>query len=107
MNLNVTFRHLPSSDALREHVKQKAQKVQKYLDDPIDIHAVLEVEKNRQIAEFQINAKDFRGHAVEESSDMYASIDVAMSKIESQARKFKEKITEHKGIEVENNASIA
>ncbi len=107
MNLNVTFRHLPSSDALREHVAQKIQKILKYINDPIDIHAVLEVEKIRQIAEIQINAKEFRAHAVEESNDMYASIDKVVHKIERQAKKHKEKLTEHKGIETESVVSMA
>ncbi|HCU25037.1 MAG TPA: ribosome-associated translation inhibitor RaiA, partial [Deltaproteobacteria bacterium] len=37
------------------------------------------------------------GHGIEESQDMYTSIDKVTSKIEAQLRKHKEKVKEHKG----------
>src|SRR5207247_2409678 len=79
MNIMVTFRHMPASDALRDHAEDKAQKFMKYLIDPVDIHVVLKVEKIRQIAEITIQSKNFTAHAVEESNDMYTSIDKVSS----------------------------
>lgn len=101
MNVTVTFRNLPSSDALRDHAEQKAAKFPKYLREPIDLHIVLRVEKIRQIAEVNLNAKNFHANALEESPDMYTSIDKVFSKIETQLRKHKERVKNHK---VENKA---
>ena len=96
MNINVTFRHLPSSDALREHAKEKVEKFQKYLVEPVEVHFVLRVEKIRQIAEVNINSKNYSAHAIEESQDMYTSIDKVVSKAFAQVRRHKERVKNHK-----------
>ncbi|MCB1214252.1 MAG: ribosome-associated translation inhibitor RaiA [Deltaproteobacteria bacterium] len=96
MNVHVTFRHLASSQSLREHVIEKLDKFKKYLHDPIDVNVVLSVEKIRQIAEINLHAKDFQAHAIEESPDMYSSIDLVINKMEQQLRKHKDKIKDHK-----------
>jgi putative sigma-54 modulation protein len=96
MNINVTFRHLPSSDALRDHATDKVEKFQKYLVEPVEIHIVLRVEKIRQIAEININSKNYRAHAIEESPDMYTSIDKVVTKAFAQVRRHKERVKNHK-----------
>lgn len=96
MHTSVTFRHLPSSDALRNHVLDKVEKFKKYLLDPVDIHVVLSVEKIRQIAEITVSSKNYRTHAVEESQDMYTSIDKVVSKLERALRRHKERVKNHK-----------
>lgn len=96
MNCTVTFRHMHSSESLREHAEKKAQKFMKYLIEPVDIHVVMSVEKIRQIAEINLMSKNFSANALEESQDMYTSIDKVMSKMEAQIRKHKEKIKTHK-----------
>lgn len=98
MNTTVTFRHLPSSEALKDHCGKKAEKLSKYVQDPVDIHVVLEVEKNRQLCEITLNSKHFRPHSQEVSTDMYSSIDLAFHKLEAQLRRHKEKIKNHKAI---------
>lgn len=96
MNINVTFRHLPSSDALRDHANDKVEKFQKYLIEPVEIHFVLRVEKIRQIAEININSKNYRAHAIEASQDMYTSIDKVVTKAFAQVRRHKERVKNHK-----------
>lgn len=96
MNVTVTFRHMPSSDALRGHTEQKVEKFMKYLIEPVDIHVVLQIEKIRQIAEINLLSKNYSAHALEESQDMYTSIDKVAAKMEAQIRKHKEKIKAHK-----------
>ncbi len=96
MNIHVTFRNLPASDALRDHATAKAKKIMKYLIDPVDIHIVFRVEKIRQVAEMTIQSKNFTCHALEASPDMYTSLDKVVLKIETQVRKHKEKVKNHK-----------
>lgn len=96
MKTTVTFRHMPASNALREHAEEKVQKFLKYLHEPVDIHVILMVEKIRQIAEVNVQSKNFTAHGVEESHDMYTSIDKVTSKVEAQLRKHKEKVKAHK-----------
>ena len=96
MNITLTFRHIPPTDALKAHVEDKLEKFKKYLIRPIEAHVILAVEKFRQQCEIVLAARDFHAQAVETSHDLYASIDGAVHKLERQVKKHKEILREHK-----------
>lgn len=96
MHVIVTFRHMPSSDALRTYAEEKTERVQKYLSEPIEVHWVLSVEKIRHIADASIVANGVTIKAEESTGDMYSAIDAVLDKLEKQVRKHKEKIKDHK-----------
>ncbi len=96
MNISVTFRHMEPSDALKNYVEERASRVTKYLDRPVDGNVTLKVEKFRQIADVVINVNGIRIAGEESHEDMYAAIDLVMDKIERQVKKYKSKITKHK-----------
>ncbi len=96
MQVNVTFRHMESSEALKNYAEQKSQRLEKYLGEPAEIHWVLSVEKIRHIAEATIVAKDLSIKAQEETEEMYSAIDLLVDKLEKQVRKHKEKVKKHK-----------
>lgn len=94
-------RNIEITQAIREYVEGKLERVHKHFDSLIknhDIRVVLSVLKNKnkaaaQKVEITINLKGghvIRCHSSEES--VYASIDVVVDKIESQLRKYKTKI---------------
>ncbi|WP_434387031.1 ribosome hibernation-promoting factor, HPF/YfiA family [Melittangium boletus] len=97
MQLNITFRQFGSSDALKEYAKEKVERVNKYLDRAGDAHVVLSLERHLHHADITIHSGAWVLRGREKSADMYASIDLAMDKIESQLRKYKEKIKNHHG----------
>lgn len=96
MELNVTFRHMDPSESIRQHIENRVDKLQKYLLKPESAHIVLESEKFRRRAEITLTDNGDRITAIEESNDMYQSIDGAIAKIEAQLRKHKEKVQSHK-----------
>lgn len=96
MQIATTFRHMEASDALKSYVEEKLARVQKYIDEPINVQVFLTVEKIRHIAEITITAKGITIKASEETNDMYAAVDAVLDKIERQLRRYKEKIKEHK-----------
>ncbi len=96
MELNVTFRHMESSETIREHIQARVDKLMKYLLKPESAHFILETEKFRRKAEITLTDNGDRITAIEESSDMYQSIDGAIAKIERQLKKHKEKVQSHK-----------
>ena len=98
MNVAVMFRHIDSSDALRNYVTEKVERVRKYLIEPIEVHWVLSVEKFRHIADVTIVANGITIKGEEQTEDLYSAIDKVMDKIEQQVRKYKEKIKNHKMI---------
>ncbi|MEA5113907.1 MAG: ribosome-associated translation inhibitor RaiA [Geobacteraceae bacterium] len=96
MQITTTFRHIESSDALKNYAQDKLERVQKYIDEPIVAQVFLTVEKIRHIAEVTITAKGITIKASEETNDMYAAIDAVVDKIERQLRRYKERIKAHK-----------
>src|SRR5690242_10815679 len=101
MQLSVTFRHMDSTDALREYAKEKVERIRKYFPDPIKAHVVLVCDRGyNHTADVMItlhNGLVIKG--VETTEEMYSSIDLVMAKIERQVRRYKEKIRSHKGSE--------
>jgi putative sigma-54 modulation protein len=101
MQLSVTFRHMDSTDALRDYAKEKVERIRKYFPDPIKAHVVLVCDRGyNHTADVMItlhNGLVIKG--VETTEDMYSSIDLVMAKIERQVRRYKEKIRSHKGNE--------
>ncbi|MBI5047784.1 MAG: ribosome-associated translation inhibitor RaiA [Deltaproteobacteria bacterium] len=96
MNITVMFRHIDSSDALRNYAIEKAERVRKYLGEPIEVHWVLSVEKFRHIADITIIANGATIKGEEQTEDLYSAIDKVMDKMEKQVKKYKEKIKSHK-----------
>jgi putative sigma-54 modulation protein len=96
MQVNITFRHLDPTEALKSHVKDRVAHVQRYIDRPSEAHAVLHVENLDHHAEITMKAGRFLLRGTAKSPDMYASIDAATDKIERQLKKHKEKLHAHK-----------
>jgi len=84
------------SDALKDYVQDRTNKLTKYIDRPLDSQVTLSVQKFRQIADVVINADGIRIAGQEAHEDMYAAIDLVMDKIERQVKKYREKIRKHK-----------
>ncbi len=99
MQLNITFRHLEPTDALKTHVAERIAHVGRYIDRPSEAHAVLHVENLDHHAEITVKAGRFLLRGTGRSQDMYASIDAAADRIETQLKKHKSKLTDqhHKG----------
>lgn len=91
LKLEITGRHVKVTPALRTFVKDKLTKVRKLVDGPLEVHAILTVEKHRHIAEVVAHGRHLKLSAREATSDMYTSIGESLEKLETQARKHKEK----------------
>jgi putative sigma-54 modulation protein len=96
MQVNITFRHLDPTEALKTHVKDRVAHVQRYIDRPSEAHAVLHVDKLAHHAEITVKAGRFLLRGTAKSQDMYASIDAAADRIEKQLKKHKAKLQDHK-----------
>lgn len=96
MQVNVTFRHIDPSLPLKEYAEEKLSRVKKYLEEPIEVHVVLKVEKFRHIAEVSIDFNGMRINGAEETDDMYSAIDLLADSIEGQVKKNKDKFRRRK-----------
>lgn len=87
MKVIFTGRHVEVSDALKVFAQERLDKMTPYLDDIIDIHVTLGVEKHRHQAEVSIKTRRSDFLASAETDDMYASLSQALDKLETQAHK--------------------
>lgn len=103
MQLNITFRHLDPIDSLKNYAREKVERVNKYLDKATEAHVTLSLERHLHHADISIHSGNFLLRGREKSEDMYASIDLAMDKIERQLKRYKEKLKHHHGRDREHH----
>jgi putative sigma-54 modulation protein len=96
VRLQVKGKNVDVSDALKDYARQKLGKLDKHLHDAARLELELQVEKNpsisdNQVAEATVWTKGPVLRARESSSDMKASIDLLVEKLERQAQRYREK----------------
>lgn len=96
MQVSVTFRHIDATESLKKHAIDKIEHLKKYLDDSASAHAVLSTEKLAQRADIQVSSHGVMMRGKEDSSDLYNSIDRAVEKLETQIKRYKDKLVNHK-----------
>jgi putative sigma-54 modulation protein len=99
MQLNITFRQFGASDSLKEYAREKVERVNRLLDRAGEAHVVLSLERHLHHADITIHSGAWILRGREKSDDMYASIDLAMDKIERQLRRYRDKLKSHHGKE--------
>lgn len=82
------------TDAIKEYIASKLDKLNKYFDSPEDITAniLVKVKGFEQTIEVTIPTTNFTIRNEESAEDLYAAIDLVTDKIERQIRKNKTKI---------------
>jgi len=85
----------PSTE-LRSYVEEKVYKIKKYFDSPVEASIILKIEKFRHIADMTISIDGNKIKAVDESDDMYSSVDQVMDKIEEQLRRLMSRKKEYR-----------
>lgn len=96
MNIEFVFRNLETTDALKEHLTKKAEKLQKVFPFPMDTHFALSVSKAQHIVEITCSTKKRRFVSTAATADLYESIDMAVHKLEAQLKKARDVHKGHK-----------
>ncbi len=87
MKVHYTGRHMELTEPLKQFTKERLDKMATYLDDIIDVHVILAVEKHRHAAEITLKTRASAFVASATTDDMYGSITQAVEKLEAQAHK--------------------
>lgn len=90
MNIKITGKDLKTTDAIKDYVEKKMERIQKYFDN-FEVSVTIKTEGNEQIAEMQVSANQGTYRAVSDTKDLYASIDKDIDILEGQIRKMKTK----------------
>jgi len=86
MQIAVTFRHMEADEGIKDYVKDKVEKLQRYIENPREVHVVLSAEKFRHIAEMTVVADGLTLNSQGRDSDLYTAIDQMVEKVERQVR---------------------
>ena len=87
MQINISGHHLEITDALRDYVEEKFDRLERHFDRIIAVQVILQVEKLKQKAEAALHVAGREVVANAEHGDMYAAIDLVTKKVQAQLRK--------------------
>ncbi len=96
MKFVITGKNIDVTNSLRNIIEEKIGKLEKFFTQETEAHVTLSVQKDRQKIEVTIPVKGTIIRAEQESSDMYAAVDLVEEIIERQMKKYKNKIIESK-----------
>lgn len=91
MQITISGHHVDVTSALKEFINSKLEKLERHFDQISSINVVLNVEKQRQMADATIHIAGADLAANAEHDDMYAAIDLLSDKLDRQLIKHKEK----------------
>ena len=94
MQLNISGHHVDVTPAIRQHVEDKLEPIQRHGDQITRIEVTLIVERHLHKAEANLHVAGADLFASSESDDMYRAIDSLAVKLDRQVIKHKEK---HRG----------
>jgi ribosomal subunit interface protein len=89
MKLSITFKNFEPSDHLHKYAQRRFDKLGRFLrkSEGIEATAVLSVDKYRHKTDVKLQGEGLTITAVEESPDMYTSLDLVYEKVAAQLKK--------------------
>jgi putative sigma-54 modulation protein len=97
MRVEITSKSLEVTDAMRDHVEKKIIKLKRYFDGVLDCHVVIRVERFIYTCEITLHGQGFDFFSEGHAEEVYAALDAAADKMETQVRKMKDKIKAKRG----------
>lgn len=89
MSTKITGKELKATEAIKDYVDKKLERIEKYFDGELDTNVTIKTEKSEQIAEMSVGVNGSTFRAVTAHRDLYASIDKDIDILEGQIRKWK------------------
>lgn len=98
MDFEYTGRHIDVTPALRAHVEEHFGKIESMFENATTAraHVVIDVVKNRHIAEILFHWREHTLTAKDTNADMYQALTRCIDKIEKQALKLKKKMIDRR-----------
>lgn len=97
MDIRVSGKNFRVTEGMKEHLKEKLEKFEKYAPRIVESHVVLIKEKFFYEAEVTVLARNLRAYGEGQSKDsIYTAIDQAAIRVEKQLKRYREKLKDHK-----------
>lgn len=97
MQLSLTGHHVEITEALRNYVEEKLERLERHFEHVTNVHVILSVSKLQKKAEATVHLSGADVFAEAVFEDMYASIDALVDKLDRQVLKHKEKLQNRRG----------
>ena len=94
MNINIRGDKIEITEAIKNYVKEKLERLEKYFEEPnkISAHILVRVKNGEQSIEVTIPTDRYTLRAEEKHDDLYAAVDEVIDVLERQIRKNKTKL---------------
>lgn len=96
VKVDLVARNLDVSDELRDYITKKLSRIEKHFDKGIPAQVVLSKERGRQTVEITLPLDGMVVRSEEATLDIYASINLAVDKIERQIEKYRARFQRRK-----------
>ena len=106
MQSRTTARHFDLTDGLKSFVEKEIQKLEKYFNNIIDTHLILDAEKSRMTAELKVKVQGTVLTSKVRTFDMYESVEKVIGKMEQQLKKYKERLKDKKAKTVQKTSLL-
>jgi len=96
VQIKISTRHGHLSEEHQEHIREKAGKLLQIFPRIMMIEVLVDIKDDEKLVEFLVSAEhkhDFV--ASERNKDLLTAVDLVLAKLESQVRKYKEKVQDH------------
>ena len=104
MQSRTTARHFDLTEELKSFVEKEIGKLEKYFNNIIDTHLILDAEKSRMTAELKVKVQGTVLTSKVRSFDMYESVEKVIGKMEQQLKKYKERLKDKKAKTVQKTS---
>jgi len=107
-SINITGRNVHVTDAMKAYAQEKIQKLEHIASRIIDVTVLMDIQKLHHTAEIIMKYGPTTITSSADTNDMYASIDMAVKRLETQLRRYLDRIHDHhaKGHEEREIAEI-
>lgn len=93
--LEIVGRTVHVTEAMKNHLKEKLSKIERFHNHVIDIHVTMDIQKLEHSIVIMLHFSHFEIKVHATTSDMYASIDKAVDRLQEKLRRWKDKIKDH------------
>lgn len=94
-NIYIIGKNFQLTDPMRKHVWDKLTKIERFHNHIMNVHVTLEIEKVEHVCVIVCHFNHIKVKVEARSTDMYASIDRAITKLQRLIRKWKGKLQDY------------
>lgn len=94
-NLHIIAKNFQLTEPMRQHIWDKLAKLERFHNHIMDVHVTLEIQKVEHVCIITCHFNHIKTKVETHSTDMYASIDKAMQKLQHLFSKWKGKLQDY------------